>query len=106
MLEVLTGKGLSVALRKGNLAVSPKVKITEDLRTFIRQNKQEIVSEICNQSLESLFASDDDMRQQFNFEVEERAAIMIFDGSFSEEDAIDQAYSLTAQLWFELFCEK
>lgn len=38
--------------------------------------------------LESLLSADEDLREQFEFEVLERIAIMIFDGKIDEKEAI------------------
>ena len=76
----LTEKGLIVSLEDGRLAVSPKTKLTDNLRNFIWEQKEKLVLELRTRKLDSLLSSDSDLREQFEFEIEERTAIMIFDG--------------------------
>ncbi|HRH40362.1 MAG TPA: hypothetical protein PKY82_01870 [Pyrinomonadaceae bacterium] len=53
--------------------------------------------------LESLLLSNSILCEQFNFEVEERTAIMIFDDGLPESEAINLAHQTTFQVWLELF---
>lgn len=103
--ENLRQKGLTLSLESGRLAVSPKAKLTDDLRNFIRLHKEEIVSELRACKLESLFSANPDLREQFEFEVNERAAIMIFDGGLPEAEAISLSREDVSKIWFSLFGE-
>ena len=103
--ENLRQKGLTLSLESGRLAVSPKVKLTDDLRSFIRSHKEEIVSELRAGKLESLFSVNPDLQEQFEFEVNERAAIMVFDGGLSETDAAILSREDVTRIWFSLFGE-
>jgi hypothetical protein len=105
MIEVLTENGLKISLENGLLAVSPKDLITKDLRDFIRRNKLELVSELKWQNLETLLSTDAEMKEQFEFEVSERIAIMQFDGELSEDEACKLARKTTFQMWLSLFGE-
>lgn len=105
MIEVLTEKGLKVSLENDLLAVSPKVLITSDLRDFIRRNKPELISELKRQKLETLFETNAEMKEQFEFEVSERIAIMQYDGKLSEDEAQKLARKSTFQVWLSLFGE-
>jgi hypothetical protein len=105
MVEVLTEKGLNLSVKNGLLAVSPKTRLTDDLREFIRHNKEAIILELQTQNLESLLLSDQELREQFDFEVEERTAILIFDANTLEGEAAELARSFTFQTWLGLFTE-
>jgi hypothetical protein len=102
-IEILTENGLMLALESGRLAVTPKTKLTDNLRNFIASNKDRIILELRTRKLESLLSSDPDLREQFEFEVSERIAIMIFDGGLSESEAVKQAKESTFQIWLNLF---
>ncbi len=103
MIEVLTEKGLKVSLENGRLAVSPKTKLTDNLRNFIWEQKEKLVLELRTRKLDSLLSSDSDLREQFEFEIEERTAIMIFDGGLSETEAVKLARENVTEIWFDLF---
>lgn len=104
-IEILNEKGLMLALESGRLAVTPKTKLTDKLRNFIASNKERIISELWVRKLETLLLSRPDLREQFEFEVEERIAIMIFDGGLSESEAVTLARATTFQIWLNLFAE-
>ena len=103
MIEVLIEKGLKVSLKNGSLAVSPKNLITGEVRNFIRQNKPELIAELRRQKLETLFSTNPEMKEQFEFEVLERIAIMTLDGKVLEIEAIRLANETTFNLWISLF---
>lgn len=47
----------------------------------------------------------DEMKAQFEFEVKERTAIMIFDGGLSEIEASKLSRENVTQTWFNLFSD-
>lgn len=102
-IEVLTEKGLTVRLEKGRLAVSPKTKITDSLRLFITEQKESLIQELQTETLNKLFTQNPDLQEQFEFEIEERTAIMIFDGKLSEENAKQLAKETTTDIWLKIF---
>ena len=46
LTETLIEKGFTVALDGDRLAVTPKTRLTDDLRDFIRSNKSQLISEL------------------------------------------------------------
>jgi hypothetical protein len=46
LTQTLKKRGFNVTVENGRLAVSPKSKLTDDLRDFIRTNKDQLVSEL------------------------------------------------------------
>lgn len=85
--KFLMKEGLNLTLVNDTIAVTPQSQLTDSLRNFIRENKAKIVSEL------------QEMKQQFEFEVSERVAIMIFDGKLSENEAIELSGKNTFQMW-------
>ena len=70
--------GFDVALVNGNLNITPtKKEFTDAQRIFIKKHKTEIVKEI----------SATQIQQNIRDSIEERAAIMEFDGGLSRQDA-------------------
>jgi hypothetical protein len=70
--------GFDVALVNGNLNITPtKTELTDAQRIFIKKNKTEIAKEI----------SATQIQQNIRDSIEERAAIMEFDGGLSRQDA-------------------
>jgi hypothetical protein len=93
MVEILIERGLNLLVEGGKLVVSPKTKLTDGLREFIREHKDILIRELLElqtQKLESLFSSAPDLLEQFDFEVEERIAIMIFDGGSAKSHSYYQ----------------
>lgn len=105
MIEVLTEKGLKVSLENGLLAVSPKDLITSEVRNFICQNKPELITELKRQKLETLLSTNAEMKEQFEFEVSERIAIMMFDGKSIGIEVVKLARKVVFQTWLSLFGE-
>lgn len=105
-IETLTQNGLSLSIKNGLLGVSPKQRLTDDLRDFIQQNKTQILTEVRKAKLDSLLSANNELQEQFNFEVEERAAIMIFDGDETDETKAENiAFETTLGIWVGLFSE-
>jgi hypothetical protein len=70
--------GFDVALVNGNLNITPtKKEFTDAQRIFIKKHKTEIVKEI----------SATQIQQNIRDSIEERAAIIEFDGGLSRQDA-------------------
>ena len=105
LTDTLTRNGLEIRVENGLLAVSPKQKLSDSLREFIRLNKQQILMELRKIKLDFLLSETDALREQFEFEVEERTAIMIFDGEVEETKANSLALETTIETWLSLFDE-
>ncbi len=105
LTDTLTRNGLEIRVENGLLAVSPKQKLSDSLREFIRLNKQQILAELRKIKLSSLLSENDALRKQFEFEVEERTAIMIFDGEVEETEANSLAFETKLEIWLSLFGE-
>ncbi|HXH68735.1 MAG TPA: hypothetical protein VNI60_00160 [Pyrinomonadaceae bacterium] len=105
LTDTLTRNGLEIRVENGLLAVSPKQKLSDSLREFIRLNKQQILAELRKIKLDSLLSENDALSEQFEFEVEERTAIMIFDGEVEETEANTLAFETTLEIWLSLFGE-
>src|SRR5690554_2077995 len=99
LIDTLLQKGLSISIKNGLLGISPKISLTDELRDFIRQNRTQILAEIQKAKLDSLLSGNDELREQFYFEVEERTAIMIFDGESNEAEVKALAYQTTLETW-------
>ena len=56
-------------------------------------------------SLDELLENDE-LREQFEFEVEERTAIMIFDGEMLESEAATFARANVERIWLSLFADR
>jgi hypothetical protein len=69
--------GLIVSLVGEQLKIANPTKLTDGLRNLIRINKQEIIKQLSGAQLQQ------DIREQ----IEERAAIMEYDGGLSRKDA-------------------
>src|SRR5688572_29074146 len=105
IIETLIQKGFSLSIKNGLLGVSPKMRITDDLRNYISRNKPQILTELRKDQLICLLAENEDLREQFDFEVEERTAIMIFDGEINTKGAEISAFETTLGHWISLFCD-
>lgn len=103
--QTLIQNGLTASIKNGLLGVSPKKLLTDDLREFISRNKSQIIIELREAKLNSLLLENDELQEQFNFEVEERTAIMIFDGEINETEAERLALRNTLENWLSLFGE-
>lgn len=104
-IEILQQNGLSISLENGRLKVNPKENLTDKLRALIYANKQKILVELKARNLESLLSGNDEMSEQFDFEVSERTAIMTIDGKLPEAEAVRLAEKTTFQIWLDLFGE-
>jgi hypothetical protein len=104
-VDVLVQNGLKVYLKGDLIAVEPKDKITDSLRSFIRTNRENLVEELRNKQLKSILEANPQLKEQFDFEVEERIAIMTIDGKLSENEAQELGYQTTADLWINLIVE-
>jgi hypothetical protein len=77
-LSKIQSAGFVVSLVGGNLSVTPtKIDLTDTQRTFIKKHKQAIIRQLSNTQLQ----------QNIREQIEERAAIMEFDGGLSRADA-------------------
>ncbi len=103
-IETLVQNGLSLSIENGLLGVSPKQQLTDDLRNYIRRNKTQILAELRKDQLICLLSENKELQEQFDFEVEERIAIMIFDGEINSNEAEILAFENTLRTWISLFC--
>ncbi len=55
--------------------------------------------------LENLFANSPDLRDQFEFEIQERIAFMTIDGGLPETEAEKAATETTTDIWLKIFTE-
>ncbi len=77
-LSKIQSAGFIVSLVGGNLSVTPtKIDLTDTQRTFIKTHKQAIINQLSGTQLQ----------QNIREQIEERAAIMEFDGGLSRADA-------------------
>lgn len=77
-LSKIEAAGFVVTLVDGGIDVTPtKSELTDKQRDYIRTNKQEIIRQLSSAQLQQ------DIREQ----IEERAAIMEYDGGLSRKDA-------------------
>jgi hypothetical protein len=102
-IEFLTERGFALSLENGRLAVSPKGKLTESLRKFIREQKENLVLQLRRRKLELLLSRNNELREQFAFEIEERISLMVIDGEISEAESLEVAKESTFQIWLILF---
>lgn len=77
-LSKIESAGFVVALVDGGLDVTPtKTALTDSQRAYIKSHKQEIIKQLSGTQLQQ------DIREQ----IEERAAIMEYDGGLTRKDA-------------------
>lgn len=80
-LSEINQAGLHISLEGDRLKVANSRKLTNELRNLIRTNKQEIIKQLLSVQLQ----------QNIREQIEERAAIMEFDGGLSRKDAEQEA---------------
>jgi hypothetical protein len=79
-VETLQRRGLTIDAKDGNLIVSPRDRITDEIRAYIRQHKAAILEELRREALAESF--------------EERAAILEFDANIPRREAEEAAFRL------------
>lgn len=85
LLETFARAGLAVALTPDNgLKVTPARALTDDLRHFIRVHKAELVDYLKHEAASDPYEADREL-------IEERAAIMQYDGGMELTQAERQA---------------
>lgn len=83
ILDEINQAGLSLTLEGNLIKVSNPDCLTDDLRNLIRNNKPEIVSQLSK----SKSAQSNELVKDIQEQIEERAAIMEYDGGLSRHDA-------------------
>ncbi len=76
-LSKIESEGFNVSLVGGNLSVSPASNLTQPQREFLKLHKQELIRQLSSTQLQQ------DIREQ----IEERAAIMEYDGGLTRKEA-------------------
>jgi hypothetical protein len=79
-IEQLHHHGLNIEAKDGSLIVSPRDRITDEIREYIRQHKAAILAELEAESRNENF--------------QERAAILEFDGGMERSQAEQEAARL------------
>jgi hypothetical protein len=83
ILNEINQAGVSISLDGERIKVSNPSYLTDKLRNLIHTNKQEIVSQLARTSE----AKSNELLQDIREHLEERAAIMEYDGGLSRHDA-------------------
>jgi 1,2-phenylacetyl-CoA epoxidase catalytic subunit len=103
-IENLVEAGFNFRVSDENkLFINPINNLSIEAKRFLQENKSEIISELRWRKLEILLMQNDELREQFQFEVAERTAIMIADGNIPEIEAVTLAEQTTAEMWKDLF---
>ena len=89
ILSEIIQAGLSITLVGEQIKVSNPSCLTDELRNLIRSNKQAIVAQLSRTKT----AQFNELLQDIRGQIEERAAIMEFDGGLSRHDAEQAATS-------------
>lgn len=79
-VETLHHHGLTIDAKNGNLIVSPRDRITDEIRAYIRQHKADILAELQAEALDENF--------------QERAAILEYDAGLPRQEAEGSAFKM------------
>jgi hypothetical protein len=108
LLSDLRGQDFTVALLEGRLAVKPKERLTDELRFAIREHKVALLLELEFEENETKIktmlrevSKNEAAWLELEAQIEERAAIMEFDGLIDHDEANTRAELLTLLTWVD-----
>lgn len=91
ILHEINLAGLSISLDGDRIKVDNAARLTDGLRALIRKNKPDIIARLSKTNV----AHNNELQQAIREQIEERAAIMEYDGGLSRKDAEQQAARAT-----------